>query len=282
LFLIYINDLFALPFAKLQPLCFADDTVLSYPIKSSNDISDFIDELSSVMHWFNNSHLILNSSKCYMLNFHLNKTVIENLEYLSINKTNFYLKENIKYLGVMYDNKLKFTYHFNYIFPKLLYFNKLLNKLNNIIPKKLSSLLYLQFVLPIIEYCNLIYIPFNKKCLKKLKTINNRILKYTSLEPLLFDIDMRLMLSAIKIIHKIFNKQVPLYLNKFNSSTYNTRNIFIQSHHLHSSKLKLSHRYWGVTLSNFLKSNNINLHSNLPAILKNFDYSKNLFYFIEN
>ena len=75
-----------------------------------------------------------------------------NLGKLTIGSTNISETENIKYLGIFLDNRLKFNVHVNYLSNKISKQVGLLYKLNNYLPKEILKLLYNSFVLPYINY----------------------------------------------------------------------------------------------------------------------------------
>ena len=90
----------------------------------------------------------------------------------------------VKYLGVLLDNKLDFKIHINSVAAKLTKFTGLFYKLRFILSIKQLVLVYKSFVQPVIQYGVLIYGTANKTSLKfievKIKQITRSIFRKQS------------------------------------------------------------------------------------------------------
>jgi hypothetical protein len=270
LFIIYINDLFFITFKWLFLMCFADDTAALFPYNSFSMLNDFKNEVSILYNWFNDNHLILNNDKCIIVNFFQRKNILLNIDNISLENNNnikYKIHDTAKYLGVIYDSKLKFTLHYNKVFTSMYFYINMFYKLKPIIPKKLLDSIYVMFILPRIEYASLVYMHYNLSKFKKLTKLNKQLINFTNLILLRYDPDHRLFICAIKTLNKIQNNLLPSYLNIYTTNNMITRNLY--SHQsLSKSICKKSHRFWGVTLGNILHQQNLSFNHKLSYILK--------------
>lgn len=175
LFLIYTADIFkCVNFTNI--LSYADDTQLSYTFKARdiNTARENINtDLNAISTYAEQNNLKLNPNKCSCILFASNSIRHEiktNLN-LRINSQPLEIVDQVKNLGLIFDNELRFKQHVSkmvkkcYISLKLLYSN--INILNFKFRKKLCESL----VLPLLNYCIVIYFP----CLDKLT--QNRLQK---------------------------------------------------------------------------------------------------------
>ena len=116
LFLIFINDL---PYfiKEGDVVMFADDTSILVSAESSIQLQAKIKTvLSDFSTWCQKNKLVINENKTQIISFG-NKTEL-NLD-LKINDHVLSLVNNVKYLGLYIDKKLKWSDHINYICKKL-------------------------------------------------------------------------------------------------------------------------------------------------------------------
>ncbi len=64
-------------------------TLLLYPIQTINEIVDFTHYTNLIFQWFERNQLILNESKCELINFYLNKNILSSINYIDINNQHF-------------------------------------------------------------------------------------------------------------------------------------------------------------------------------------------------
>ena len=118
LFILYINDL-ANVSENLFSILFADDTtVLIEGTNINTMIATLNCELAKLTEWLNADKLSINVSKSHYMVFHRSKR--------KINKGNILVDTTIlsqvtftKFLGVILDDKLKWTHHISYIKNKI-------------------------------------------------------------------------------------------------------------------------------------------------------------------
>ena len=114
LFLLYINDLTAVS-NFFMPILFADDTNL---FCTGTDLKDMIrqinEEMAKIYAWVNANKLSLNIDKTNFMMF-MPKGFSYCADYIVINQTRIQEVKETKILGVIIDNKLKWSAHISYI-----------------------------------------------------------------------------------------------------------------------------------------------------------------------
>jgi hypothetical protein len=115
LFLFFINDI-VLKIRHSQVLLYAHDLKLFRPINGADDIYLLQDDLNEVVSWCQSNHLYLNVLKCCSMSLSKSKSMIESIYFIKncrLNKV-----DNMLDLGVVFDSKLMFNKHLDYIIPK--------------------------------------------------------------------------------------------------------------------------------------------------------------------
>ena len=109
-------------------------------------------ELAKLTEWHNANKLSINVSKSHYMLFHRSR--------LKINKGNILLDTPIlsqvtytKFLGVILDDKLKWTHHISYIKNKISKGMGIILKARKVLKKKVLLQLYHSFVTPYLIYC---------------------------------------------------------------------------------------------------------------------------------
>ena len=151
LFILYINDL-ANVSKNLFSILFVDDTtVLIEGTHINTMIATLNCELAKLTEWLNANKLLINVSKSHYMVFHRSRR--------KINKGNILLDTTIlsqvtftKFLGVILDDKLKWTHHISYIKNKIKSMGIIL-KARKVLKKKVLLQLYHSFVTPYLIYC---------------------------------------------------------------------------------------------------------------------------------
>ena len=155
LFLLYINDMRCCS-TELEFTQFADDSTITY---SSENLPEAIKttetEFKKVLDWLAANKLIINLEKTHLMLF-TNKAHQGNV---SINANGQTIKEitEIKFLGVMLDNKLSWKAHIKYISSKISKSVSILKMLKFFFPSRILKSLYYSFVYPYFSYCNIIW-----------------------------------------------------------------------------------------------------------------------------
>ena len=152
LFILYINDL-AKVSENLFFILFADDTTVLIDGTNINTMIATLNcELAKLTEWLNANKLLINVSKSHYMLFHRSRR--------KINKGNILLDTTIlsqvtytKFLGVILDDKLKWTHHLSYIKNKISKGMGIILKARKVLKKKVLLQLYHSFVTPYLIYC---------------------------------------------------------------------------------------------------------------------------------
>ena len=115
LFIIYVNDL-PYQLANSETIQFADDTTIYGHNSNINRLySDMINELNIISDWFNANKLSLNISKTnYMLYTNCN-VPLSNRPDMYIGDQKIKQTSEVKFLGMIIDDKLKWDKHIEMI-----------------------------------------------------------------------------------------------------------------------------------------------------------------------
>ena len=178
LFLLYINDI-VLSSKLCKFTLFADDTSLFFSHKNKAEGAKILNaELSKIAEWLAANKLSLNVKKSKLLIFN-NKSIIndhdphaanppehgndtspsvestvDNPDYVVVNINGEILEEvdHAKYLGILVDNKLNWSYQIDAVSLKLAKGTGLLAKIRHYVPINTLRSLYFSFNNPYIDY----------------------------------------------------------------------------------------------------------------------------------
>jgi len=151
LFLLYINDL---PDAieHAQSILFADDTTIYISGKTIENLYITMNnELSKLADWYRANKLSLNETKTNFMIFTNNIIPDINLE-ITINDTVVNDVPNVKFLGIVIDNKLKWNEHTRVTNQKISRAYYALTKARYCLPKSHLKMLYHSIIYPHLIY----------------------------------------------------------------------------------------------------------------------------------
>ena len=155
LFLIYINDITNI-FNQAQTILFADDMTIYVTGSNLETLTHTVNlELEKLNHWCLSNRLTINVNKtCFMLfsNKKINLSPLLKINNSIIKRTN-----QLKFLGVMYDDKLTFKFHTQNLAKKMSRFTAMLNQLRDFMPCEILKCLYHAHIYPLLLYCNPIW-----------------------------------------------------------------------------------------------------------------------------
>ena len=152
LFILFVND-FSRASDLLFFILFADDTtVLIEGHEYQKLIETLNEELCEVDKWLQANKLTLNNRKTYYMLFHRVRLKREQLNIYFRGETIFRVNST-KFLGVIIDDKLKWTAHIQYIKNKLSKSIGILYKCRNYFDKETMRNLYFSFIYPYLTYC---------------------------------------------------------------------------------------------------------------------------------
>ena len=150
LYTLYTND-FIVTHKHVHLLKFADDSAIVG--LSPHCGQDYFNVIESFYQWCNNNYLLLNVKKTKELIFDFRKTTKEPICPLIINDEEVEVATEIKYLGIMIDNRLNWQAHFNSIYKKAnqrMYFLRKLNAID--IDKGILKTFYTMAIQSVLTY----------------------------------------------------------------------------------------------------------------------------------
>jgi len=184
LFLIYLNDLPNISeSAKFYLL--ADDTAIIVKGNTYDDLQNQINCLiPQLTNWFINNRLSLNPSKtCFQLySLFTNQQSIT----ISINNTEIKRCSAVKYLGVMFDENMKWQTHVNLISVKISRLVGMIARMRSFLSSKELLLLYNTLILPHLNYCAAVWGSTYKTRLHKVIKLQKRAVRVIDNNPYLF------------------------------------------------------------------------------------------------
>ena len=152
LFLLYINDI-VMSSDVFKFILFADDTSLFYSHKNKHEAAEILNsELSNISQWLAANKLSLNVGKSKLLIFSNQKSKNNEDIELFINGERLKEVDFAKYLGVLIDNKLKWTNQIDAINLKLSKGTGLLAKIRHYVPNSVLRSLFFSFINPHTDY----------------------------------------------------------------------------------------------------------------------------------
>ena len=186
LFIIYIND--------LSNICddsnfyfFADDTALTVKSSSVEDLQSKINVLMpKVTKWFNANKLSINTKKT---NFQIySNLVIDNFD-IYLNGSKIRREKEVKYLGVLVEENLKFNQHINNISSTVSKNIGVMGRVKSYLSSRELLLLYNALVLPHLNYCAVVWGSNYQTRLDKLTKLQKRAIRIIDHKPFLYHTD---------------------------------------------------------------------------------------------
>jgi len=250
LFNIFINDL-PESITNCKVSLYADDTAIFCASNNPNHIESMLNaELSQLSTWFHNNRLTLNISKTKWMLMGSSKR-INNCHDLEIKIDDICLEKvtSYKYLGVILDSCLTYSNHVDMMHSKASQRIGLLRRLRPYLGTNVANMLYKAIVLPIVEYCDVIWDNSSSTLKQRLQILQNRAARIilrrdprANIEELHHTLQWRYLQDRRTqhlciMVYKCLHGLAPSYLiNTFNYNnqihSYNTR----QAQQLHRPK----------------------------------------------
>uniref|UniRef100_A0A8C6SQ40 Reverse transcriptase domain-containing protein n=1 Tax=Neogobius melanostomus TaxID=47308 RepID=A0A8C6SQ40_9GOBI len=175
LFNMYINDICKTS-QVLKFILFADDTNI---FASGDDLQQLCRivnlELKSVNKWFKQNKLSLNLSKSKMMifgNCNSNAQEAIQIEGVVIERVH-----EIKFLGVIIDDRITWKAHIKYISTKISRSISVIAKAKHILNIKALHILYCSLILPYLYYCTVVWGSTYKNTLKPIVLLQKRAIR---------------------------------------------------------------------------------------------------------
>lgn len=176
LFLIYINDICEC-FLYSKFLLYADDLKIFHRIESLEDCEKLQQDLNRVVLFCTENKLNLNLNKCFCISFTKNKSAL-NYNYL-INDNQLERVLQIKDLGVIFDCKLAFNLHIDYVVSKC---SRLLGFVGrtckHFSSERAIKTIYYAFIYSRLNFACIIWNPFYEVYKLRLERLQNRFVRF--------------------------------------------------------------------------------------------------------
>ena len=183
LFLIFIND-FINSSKALKFILFADDSTLFASDSNLKTLIDTVnDNLKTVYDWINANRLTLNIDKTKYIVFHRKKRFDRNICNVKLGNVVLERKENIKFLGVIVDDRLSWRLHMEYVASKINKQCGILYLTRDCFNREIMVKLYYALVYPFITYCHTIWGLGGKSNLEVIKRAQNRFIRTIMYQP---------------------------------------------------------------------------------------------------
>ena len=235
LFAIHVNDLPLSCPTDASTILFADDTTIYTTGTSVQQIrSTLISALTSCNNWMTDNKLRLNLSKTKCMLIHSSKLNPPPLD-ISLDSTSVEQVSTFKLLGCIIDHHLTWNSHIQYISSKVSRSINLLRRLSWFLPRSALQMYYQTYILPSLDYCDVVWTNCPLKLSTKLERLQNfagriilKVPKQTSATWVRKELGWstltaRRKLHVATLMFKLKNKLAPVYLSA----------IMTPSSHLH-------------------------------------------------
>ena len=236
LFILYINDICNTS-NVLKFILFADDTNSFCTGSNLKEICQVItSELEKLNIWFSLNKLSLNVTKTNYMVF--GKKNNNSSEIIKFNNHTIERMSTAKFLGVIVDEKLNWSFHVSHVCKKLSKSISIIKKVKNILNSDTLKTLYNSLILPYINYCCQVWGNTSKYLIKKVVILQKRVVRiickcnYKAHTAPLFKkckllklkdiVDFRILVVMFKAKHKLLPKNIQ-DLFQINDNCYCTR-----------------------------------------------------------
>ena len=163
-----------------QTNLYADDTEIH---SSSNSLvtlnSNIQQDLDLIGIWMSSNKLSVNSSKTVSMLIGPHQRIKNHTLEVSLNGNKINSVSSTKYLGVYIDCHLNWNDHVNYILKRVRGKLAAINRLRPL-PPSVFLLLYKAFIVPIFDYCDVVWQPSSARLCSKIKYLHNKTMKLFS------------------------------------------------------------------------------------------------------
>ena len=173
LFAIHVNDLPLSCPTDASTILFADDTTIYTTGTSVQQIrSTLISALTSCNNWMTDNKLKLNLSKTKCMLIHSSKLNPRPLD-ISLDGTSLEQVSTFKLLGCIIDHHLTWNSHIQYLSSKVSRSINLLRRLSWFLPRSALQMYYKTYILPSLDYCDVVWTNCPLKLSAKLERLQN-------------------------------------------------------------------------------------------------------------
>ena len=182
LYLIYVNELPHI--SDLFSTClFADDTTLIFENNNKNDLITSCNTGIKIFYmWCCANRLSVNISKTKVM-LYSNTLFPSDISEIYINNTIIEYASNVRFLGLIIDDKLKFKNHIDLIAEKISKNAGVLYKLSQIVPHQTLISVYRSFVECYLNYCTIIFGNAYQCHIRRLETSQKKCIRIIANQP---------------------------------------------------------------------------------------------------
>ena len=203
LFLIYINDLERIC-SVFKPTFFADDTNLTLAWDKRFELPHTVtDELKKINQWFTANKMVLNAKKTELVLFRSN-----NVQSICLANEDINPSRSSKYLGVIIDDKLKFSYHIEQICKRISKHLSVVSRLRHFVSKSVLYSYYNFYVRPVLQYGILIYGSTCTTHLSKLCKLQRKIIRLIHFKKKQHAVDNEMISNKILSVQQLYVYEV--------------------------------------------------------------------------
>ncbi|MDQ5930176.1 MAG: hypothetical protein QG594_1963 [Bacteroidota bacterium] len=229
LFIVYINDLCHLPL-KSKILLFADDTTFYLSGLHLNQVLEQISkDMQIVKEWLSNNRLILNISKTHAMHLsNKSNSVSDSNLFIEFDDEKIGFVTETKILGVILDNKLKFSSHIYTTCNKINSKSFLLSRSLHLFSTSFRPILFKLFIQSYFDYCSSLFLHSNKADRNRLeKSFNKSIYRLLKLNIFTLNSSQQLtILSKFKILPSLYRQLFHFTNFLFKIVTYKNSSLY--------------------------------------------------------
>ncbi len=175
LFVTFINDI-TQSISECKIVLYADDTIILFASNNPDIIKEKLEQdLMNANRWLKSNKLNLNISKCKWMMFgtarklrHAKATDI------SIGDVPLEKVQTYKYLGMWMDSQLNWHHHLDKMRAKISQRLGVLRRVRSFLTEDITKNLFNAMVMPLFDYCDVIYAKTDNTSLNKLQRLHNR------------------------------------------------------------------------------------------------------------
>lgn len=245
LFLIYVNDL-PLASNKINTKLFADDTVLTISHKCIKNLNNNMnEELHKIDNWMKINKLSLNynKTKCMLITTQKSQLLLD----ISIGNHSIEQVSSLKYLGVIFDDKLCWKQHIQHICSKLSSGSWALLRLRNYVSLSTLKMVYYSLVYSHLQYCITTWGLAAANALDPLEKLHKRIVRIITKSPYqshTTPLFYRLNLLKLNDICQFELAKCMYKINKNPNSNVKNQLLLTKSAHSHNTRHSAKDNYY--------------------------------------
>ena len=161
---------------------FADDTRCTRNVRNVRDVSDHQKETNTIYDWTSESNMELNDAKFEVLRYGLDDTLKICTSYITPNGQVITQKESLRDLGVTMSDNCSFDIHMANSVEKCKKMISWILRTFKTRKKEHMLLFWKMYLLPLIEYCSVLWSPSKASSIQKLDAVQWSFLRKIKLE----------------------------------------------------------------------------------------------------